>query len=96
MRQLLWNGKIIGGQKQRLSIARAMLSPIIFLMRFHLDAEHTNIIKELTKNKTTIAHRLTILSANKIYVIDNGFVLEMEIMKNYLQFKKYKNFYENS
>ncbi len=98
--------RLSGGQKQRLSIARAMLkkSPIILLdeATSSLDADTENkiqiAIKELTKNKTTIviAHRLsTILNANKIYVIENGLILENGDHDELLNTSKtYKNFYE--
>ena len=98
--------RLSGGEKQRISIARAMLkkSPIILLdeATSSLDADTENkiqkAINELTKNKTTIviAHRLsTILNANKIYVIENGKILEHgthdDLLKNS---QTYKNFYE--
>ena len=98
--------RLSGGEKQRLSIARAMLkkSPIILLdeATSSLDSETENkiqkAIKELTKNKTTIviAHRLsTILNANKIYVIDRGVILENGNHEDLLNISKtYKNFYE--
>ena len=98
--------RLSGGEKQRLSIARAMLkkSPIVLLdeATSSLDAETENkiqiAIKELTKNKTTIviAHRLsTILNANNIYVIDSGKVLENGNHDNLLEISStYKNFYE--
>ena len=98
--------RLSGGEKQSLSIARAMLkkSPIILLdeATSSLDAETENKIQEainhLTKDRTTIviAHRLsTILNSHKIYVIDNGSVIDKgnheELLKNS---KIYKNFYE--
>ena len=98
--------RLSGGEKQRLSIARAMLkkSSIILLdeATSSLDAETEDKIQEalniLTKNKTTIviAHRLsTILNSNNIYVIDSGNVVvsgnhEDLISKSEL----YKSFYE--
>ena len=98
--------RLSGGEKQRLSIARAMLkkSSIILLdeATSSLDTETETKIQEalkfLTKNKTTIviAHRLsTILNSNNIYVIDSGRVVgsgkHKELMKNS---DLYKNFYE--
>ena len=78
--------RLSGGEKQRLSIARAMLkeSSIILLdeATSSLDSETENKIQEalkiLTKDKTTvvIAHRLsTILNSNNIYIIDSGKVM---------------------
>ncbi|MDC1109679.1 ABC transporter ATP-binding protein [Candidatus Pelagibacter sp.] len=98
--------RLSGGEKQRLSIARAILkeTPIILLdeATSSLDAETENKIQKglsyLTKNKTTlvIAHRLsTILNSKKIFVIDNGKVVSEgshdELLKNS---SVYKNFYE--
>ena len=98
--------RLSGGEKQRLSIARAMLkkSPIILLdeATSSLDAETEDKIQKaiilLTKNRTTIviAHRLsTILNSDKIYVIDNGKVLGEGSHKELLSNSSvYKNFYD--
>ena len=95
-----------GGEKQRLSIARAMLkkSKIILLdeATSSLDSETENKIQEainyLTKDRTTlvIAHRLsTILNSNKIYVIDKGEVIDHGRHEDLIKDSKiYKNFYE--
>ena len=98
--------RLSGGEKQRLSIARAMLkdSKIILLdeATSSLDAETENKIQKainfLIKDRTTlvIAHRLsTILNSDKIYVVDNGSIVDEgkhdELIKNS---KIYKNFYE--
>jgi len=101
------NGTMLsGGEKQRLSIARAMLkkSQIILLdeATSSLDAETENKIQEainlLTKNRTTIviAHRLsTILNSDNIYVIDSGKVVgEGTHDELLLKSPVYKNFYE--
>jgi ATP-binding cassette, subfamily B, bacterial MsbA len=98
--------RLSGGEKQRLSIARAMLkkSQIILLdeATSSLDAETENKIQEainkLTKNRTTvvIAHRLsTILNSDKIYVIDSGLVIgEGKHEDLLIGSKVYKNFYD--
>ena len=98
--------RLSGGEKQRISIARAMMkeSPIILLdeATSSLDSETESKIQEalsiLTKNKTTIviAHRLsTILNSNNIYVIDSGKIVangkHEDLIKNS---DLYKNFYE--
>jgi subfamily B ATP-binding cassette protein MsbA len=98
--------RLSGGEKQRLSIARAMMkkSSIILLdeATSSLDSETESKIqtalKILTKDKTTIviAHRLsTILNSNNIYVIDSGEIIDNgkheELMANS---ELYKNFYE--
>ena len=98
--------RLSGGEKQRLSIARAILkkTPIILLdeATSSLDAETENKIQKglsyLTKNKTTlvIAHRLsTILNSKKIFVIDNGKVVSEGSHDDLLKKSSvYKNFYE--
>jgi len=98
--------RLSGGEKQRISIARAILkkSPIILLdeATSSLDAETENKIQKainfLTKGKTTvvIAHRLsTILNSDKIYVIDGGEVIAQGKHNELLDSSsQYKNFYE--
>jgi len=98
--------RLSGGEKQRLSIARAMLkkSSIILLdeATSSLDAETESKIqdalKTLTKDKTTvvIAHRLsTILNSNNIYVIDSGKVIDSGTHDDLINKSEiYKNFYE--
>ena len=98
--------RLSGGEKQRLSIARAMLkkSQIILLdeATSSLDAETENKIQDainfLTKDRTTIviAHRLsTILNSDKIYVIDSGKVVDEGTHDQLLvNSSVYKNFYE--
>ena len=98
--------KLSGGEKQRISIARALLkdSKIILLdeATSSLDSETEEkiqkAIEELTKNKTTvvIAHRLsTILNSENIYVIDKGKVeasgKHEELLKESIL---YKNLYD--
>ncbi|MDA7562499.1 ABC transporter ATP-binding protein/permease [Candidatus Pelagibacter sp.] len=98
--------RLSGGEKQRLSIARAMLkkSQIILLdeATSSLDAETENKIQDainfLTKNRTTIviAHRLsTVLNSDKIYVIDSGRIAGEGTHEELLiNSDVYKNFYE--
>ena len=98
--------RLSGGEKQRLSIARAILkkSPIILLdeATSSLDAETEDKIQKainfLTKGRTTIviAHRLsTILNSDKIYVIDKGIVHGEGTHKELLETSNvYKNFYQ--
>ncbi len=98
--------RLSGGEKQRISIARAMLkkSSIILLdeATSSLDSETEtkiqNALKILTKNKTTIviAHRLsTILNSSKIYVIDSGEVIDNGKHEELLiKSKIYKNFHD--
>ena len=97
--------RLSGGQKQRLSIARALLkkSKIILLdeATSSLDAETESKIQKainfLTTGRTTIviAHRLsTILNSDKIYVINNGYVVDEGKHENLLlSSDEYKNFY---
>ncbi len=98
--------RLSGGEKQRISIARAMIkkSSIILLdeATSSLDSETETKIQDalniLTKNKTTIviAHRLsTILNSNNIYLIQSGKVIENGKHEELLvKSTSYKNFYE--
>ena len=98
--------RLSGGEKQRISIARAMLkkSPIILLdeATSSLDSETEekiqNAINILTKDRTTIviAHRLsTILNSDKIFVVDNGKILASGKHEELLEkSNQYKSFYE--
>ena len=98
--------RLSGGEKQRLSIARAILkkSRIILLdeATSSLDAETENKIQKaihyLTKDKTTIviAHRLsTILNSDNIYVIDSGKVVANGSHEELMNSSSiYKNFYD--
>ena len=99
--------KLSGGEKQRISIARAILkkSPVILLdeATSALDNESEKIVQHainnLIKNKTTlvIAHRLsTIHNAEKILVMEEGKIIgtgnhEYLIKNN----DKYKSLYES-
>ena len=97
--------RLSGGEKQRLSIARAFLknSKIILLdeATSSLDSEtEEKIQKALDKlilNKTTvvIAHRLsTILNSDKIYVMDKGMVIDSGNHEELLnKSDTYKNYY---
>jgi len=98
--------KLSGGEKQRLSIARAFLkkSKIILLdeATSSLDSETEEKIQsalnKLILNKTTIviAHRLsTILNSDKIYVVDQGKIIDSGNHEDLLSSSNvYKNFYE--
>ena len=98
--------RLSGGEKQRISIARAMLkkSPIILLdeATSSLDSETEekiqNAINILTKNRTTIviAHRLsTILNSDKIFVVDSGKIIVSGKHEELLKISdQYKSFYE--
>ena len=97
--------KLSGGEKQRLSIARAFLknSKIILLdeATSSLESETEEKIKKalekLISNKTTIviAHRLsTILNSNIIYVLDKGKVIDQGKHNDLLKHSEiYQNFY---
>lgn len=80
-------GTLSGGEKQRISIARAMLknAPVIILdeATASIDPENEHLIQEaiseLTHGKTiiTIAHRLaTIENADQILVVDEGQIVQ--------------------
>ena len=98
--------RLSGGEKQRISIARAMLkkSKIILLdeATSSLDAETENKIQQalsiLIKDRTAviIAHRLsTILNSDSIYVINNGKIIENGTHSKLLSNSEiYKNFYQ--
>jgi len=98
--------RLSGGEKQRISIARALLkkSSIILLdeATSSLDSDTEEKIQDainlLTKGRTTvvIAHRLsTILNSEKIYVINEGMVIgEGKHEDLLLSSEEYKNFYE--
>ena len=98
--------RLSGGEKQRLSIARAFLknSKIILLdeATSSLDSETEEKIQKaldkLTLNKTTvvIAHRLsTILNSDKIYVMDKGIVMDSGNHEELLtKSDTYKNYYK--
>ena len=98
--------RLSGGEKQRISIARAMLkkSSIILLdeATSSLDAETEKKIQDalkiLTNNKTSIviAHRLsTILNSDRIYVVQSGKIMDYGVHDELLiKSDIYKNFYE--
>ena len=97
-------GSLSGGEKQRISIARAILkdAPIIILdeATASVDPENEHLIQaaisELTKGKTivTIAHRLaTIEQADQILVVDNGQIVQRGIHRELVAIPgKYKDF----
>ena len=98
--------KLSGGEKQRLSIARAFLknSRIILLdeatssLDSNTEEKIQKALDKLTINKTTIviAHRLsTILSSDNIYVVDNGKIIDSGKHDELLDKSKiYKNYYQ--
>lgn len=97
-------GTLSGGEKQRISIARAMLkdAPIIILdeATASIDPENEHLIQEalseLTHGKTiiTIAHRLaTIENADQILVVDGGQIVQKGTHKELIrQEGKYLDF----
>jgi subfamily B ATP-binding cassette protein MsbA len=99
--------KISGGQRQRLSIARALLkNPEIMIFdeaTSALDNESELLVQEaierLMINRTTfvIAHRLsTIRNANRIIVLDGGRIVQYGTHDDLIQNEKglYRKFYE--
>lgn len=98
--------RLSGGEKQRVSIARAMIkrSSIILLdeatsaLDTETESKIQNALKILTESKTTIviAHRLsTILNSNMIYVIDSGKIIDRGKHEDLLKKSThYKNFYD--
>ena len=99
-------GTLSGGEKQRISIARAILkdAPVVILdeATASIDPENEHLIQnalsELTRGKTiiTIAHRLaTIENADQILVVDDGKIVQQgthqELMK---QEGRYRSFVE--
>ena len=87
-----------GGEKQRISIARALLkdAPIILLDEATASVDPENevhlqqAISALVKNKTliVIAHRLsTIRDADQILVVDNGKIVEKGVHAELIQQK---------
>ena len=80
--------KLSGGQRQRVSIARAVLKdpPVLILdeatsaVDNETEAAIQRSMQVITQGRTTlvVAHRLsTIVNANRIYVLDQGRVIEM-------------------
>ena len=104
-------GTLSGGEKQRISIARAILknAPIIILdeATASIDPENEHLIQqaisELTRGKTviTIAHRLaTIKNADQILVVDDGKIAEAgkhdELIKNNGIYKRFTEIREKA
>ncbi|GHT38209.1 ABC transporter permease [Endomicrobiia bacterium] len=93
-------GNLSGGQKQMISIARAMLknAPILLLdeATSSLDSKSERMVQEglerLMHGRTSmvIAHRLsTIINANKIYVFESGNIVESGTHKELLALNGY-------
>ena len=94
-----------GGEKQRISIARAILkdAPIVILDEATSSVDPENekalldAIFELTKNKTliSIAHRLSsVRTADQIIVIDQGHIAQRGTHKELLEEGIYRTFLE--
>ena len=90
-------GNVSGGQKQRLSIARAIATdPEVFVfddsfsaLDFKTDSKLRNALKEITQDKTVIivAQRIsTVLNADQIIVLEEGKIVgkgtHKELMEN--------------
>lgn len=103
------NGKLLsGGEKQRISIARAIIkdAPIVLLdeVTSALDIQNENLIQKavshITKNKTVIviAHKLnTIKDCDNILVFDKGKIVEQGTHEELLmQNAYYKKLYDMS
>jgi subfamily B ATP-binding cassette protein MsbA len=93
-------GNLSGGQKQMISIARAMLknAPILLLdeATSSLDSKSERMVQEglerLMQDRTSIviAHRLsTIINADKIYVFESGNIVESGTHKELLALNGY-------
>ncbi|WP_055668655.1 ABC transporter ATP-binding protein [Desnuesiella massiliensis] len=101
------SSNLSGGEKQRLSIIRELLkeSDVLILDEYTASLDSItenkihNKLRELAKNKTIIiiAHKLsTIKNADKIYVLDNGLVIESGNHNELMALKgKYYNLYVN-
>ncbi len=97
-----------GGEKQRIAIARALIKhPQIFILdepTSALDLENETIIREIIENLSrectviVVAHRITtIVNADKIFVFDNGRVVEERTHKTLINNKEtYYNLLLNS
>jgi len=95
--EIAQSGKnVSGGQKQRLSIARAIAkNPDIFIfddsfsaLDFKTDAKLRQDLKQITKDKTVIivAQRInTILNADKIIVLDEGKIVDIGTHKELIK-----------
>ncbi|MDR0398319.1 MAG: ABC transporter ATP-binding protein/permease [Endomicrobium sp.] len=93
-------GSLSGGQKQMVSIARAMLknAPILLLdeATSSLDSKSERMVQEglekLMKGRTSIviAHRLsTIINSDRIYVFESGNIVEVGTHKELLALNGY-------